>query len=75
MGPVSRAKGIVDVDVSKFGQRRPKGVDLFLGGLCLQDTSRQNNFSQFVKMENKINTVQRMYYTMNVILSESTVLV
>lgn len=41
VGPVSCAKGIVDVNVSQFGQRRPEGVDLLLGGLRLQDTNRQ----------------------------------
>lgn len=37
VGSVSRAEGIVDVNVSQFGQRRPEGVNLLLGGLGLRD--------------------------------------
>ena len=41
VGSVSRAKGIVDVNVSEFGQRSPEGVDLLLGGLSLRDRKTQ----------------------------------
>lgn len=36
VGPVSCAEGIVDVNISQFGQRRPEGVDLLLRGLSLR---------------------------------------
>lgn len=35
VGSVSRAEGVVDVDVAQFGQGRPEGVDLLLGSLSL----------------------------------------
>lgn len=40
VGSVSGAKGIVDVNVSQFGQRRPEGVDLLRGGLSLKHRIR-----------------------------------
>lgn len=40
VGSVSRAKGIVDINVSQFGQRRPEGVDLLLRGLSLKQRTR-----------------------------------
>lgn len=40
VGSVSGAKGIVDVNVSQFGQRRPEGVDLLRGGLSLKQRIR-----------------------------------
>lgn len=36
VGSVSCAKGVVDINVSQFGQRRPEGVDLLLRGLSLK---------------------------------------
>lgn len=41
VGSVSRAEGIVDVNVSEFGQRCPEGVDLLLSGLSLRDRKAQ----------------------------------
>lgn len=36
VGSVSCAEGIVDVNISQFGQRRPEGVNLLLRGLSLK---------------------------------------
>lgn len=41
VGSVGRAEGVVDVNVSQFGQRRPERVDLLLSGLRLRDTKRR----------------------------------
>lgn len=41
VGSVGRAEGIVDVNVSQFGQRRSESVDLLLRGLRLRDTNRE----------------------------------
>lgn len=47
VGSVGRAKGVVDVNISQLGQRRPEGVDLLLGGFGLrkrrQETGEQRN--------------------------------
>lgn len=43
VGSVSRAKGIVDINISQFGQRRPEGVDLLLRGLSLKQRTREMN--------------------------------
>lgn len=37
---MSRAEGVVDVDVAQFGQRRPEGVDVPLRGLGLRDETK-----------------------------------
>lgn len=43
VGSVSCAKGIIDVNIPQFGQRRPKGVDLLLRGLGLQQRTCEAN--------------------------------
>lgn len=41
VGSVSCAKGIVDINISQFGQRRPEGIDLLLRGLSLKQRTRE----------------------------------
>lgn len=39
VGSVSSAEGVVDVNVTQFGQRRPEGVNLLLRGFGLRDNN------------------------------------
>lgn len=43
VGSVGCAKGVVDVNISQFGQRRPEGVDLLLRGLGLEPRAPEGN--------------------------------
>ena len=49
---MSRAEGVIDVDVSEFGQRCPEGVNIRLGGLRLRDKNeREKKLIQKVREE------------------------
>lgn len=43
MSPVSCAEGVVNVDVSQFGQRRPESIDLLWRGFGLKINQGQKS--------------------------------
>lgn len=57
VGSVSRAEGIVDVNVSQFGQRRPEGVGLLLRGLRLR-RRHETTQVQVIKEGNKVTAIK-----------------